>query len=79
MRKETYTCDICEKKVENHVEKDIQVIFLTEQNEGRTIKPYMDNVKIDICDACMEKRMGGGSIYATGTMGHNDYHFAKPR
>jgi hypothetical protein len=74
MRIEEYICDIknCQNKAE-HKQKPIQVIFTTEQTEGRSIEPHLSYEKIDICDKCLHTILKGNYIYASGAMGHNDY------
>lgn len=66
-------CDICNAEGVKNV--DIQVIFTTEQTEGRSTKPYLYNQNIDICDDCLQKRLKGESLYAQGAMGFNKYYF----
>ena len=76
MRKVDYVCDICKK--ENKIfgiDQKIPVVFTTEQNEGRSTEPYLDRVTIDICEMCYSKIIGGNMPFASGAMGHNDYHF----
>lgn len=67
---EKYFCDICGKE-----EKDIKhicypVIFQTEQTEGRSVKPYIDNTNIDVCPNCCKKIL---KLSATGAQGYNSY------
>ena len=74
-RKETYTCDIhgCDNEAE-HKNKKMQVLFVTEQNEGRSVYPYLDDVVIDICEKCLNKIIENRRyITAYGAMGYNDY------
>lgn len=73
----TYHCDICSKKA--ILKKDIQVIFLTEQNEGRSVKPYLDVVNIDLCNYCLDEILNGKPVFATGAMGHNTYSIPTPK
>lgn len=70
-----YYCDVCKKETNNE-EIDIQVIFTTEQNEGRSCYPHLCNEKLNICDDCMEKILFDGNyIFASGGMGINTYVF----
>lgn len=81
MKKEIYMCDICgEEAGSPRTGDDVarQVIFLTEQNEGRSAKPYFEYVKFDWCEQCRYKALLGYAIYAEGAMGHNKYFFKKP-
>ena len=76
MKKETYFCDVCEKQVPAKLEeKKIQVIFHTEQTEGRGVKPYLSDQKIEICDDCYGKILKGNYLHGTGAMGYNKYGF----
>jgi hypothetical protein len=76
MNKTTYTCDIegCGKEAENKG-TDLQVIFLTEQNEGRMCEPHLYDVRIDICNDCMKKITSGNYVFAHGAQGANTYFF----
>lgn len=68
-------CDICKEETNNE-EIDIQVIFTTEQNEGKSCSPYLCNEKLNICDKCMNRILVGGNyIFASGAMGCNTYKF----
>jgi len=82
MKEEKYTCDIEECKSEcsnkslptiNQV--SIQVIFTTDQTEGRSCSPYLDMKKVDICKSCMAKVLQGNYIWAHGANGYNSYYF----
>ena len=65
---EICTCDICKQ------EKDVRTLtipvrWLTEQNEGRIIKPYITTETKDICDDCLDKIT---KVNATGAQGYNE-------
>ena len=77
MKTEVYICDIkeCGRKA-IHKDTKLQVIFTTDQTEGRSCRPYLDNVTIDLCYECMVKVLEGRAIYANGAMGHNEYSIA---
>lgn len=55
-----YMCDIC-KKEETEMERiNYPVKFLTEQTEVgscvcRSVKPYISQKKLDVCNECMDK------------------------
>jgi ribosomal protein L37AE/L43A len=74
MKTEIWKCDIdkCENSA-NHKGLSIQVIFTTEQTEGRNTKPHLSNEKIDICQSCLDKVLEGNYIFGAGAMGHNCY------
>lgn len=74
MKKEIYECDICESEADN-VNLDIQVIFETECNEGRSTAPYFRDEVLDLCNICKEKNLRGNYIFASGAMGYNKYYF----
>lgn len=67
-------CDVCQQET-NNKKIDIQVIFLTEQDEGRCVKPYLCNEKLNLCDNCMNTILDGQYIFAEGAMGCNRYWF----
>lgn len=70
-----YYCDICNQKTNNEEQKT-PVIFLTEQNEGRSCYPYLVQDNIVLCDKCMDKMLNQGIfIFAEGAMGSNKYFF----
>ena len=67
-------CDICNEKATAH--KVLQVIFTTEQTEGRPCKPYLNFPnELDLCDDCLGKIMEGNYVFASGAQGYNDYYF----
>lgn len=76
MKREVCTCDIkdCNNDVTSHKNMTIQVIFTTEQTEGRGVKPYLQTVVIDICEECLEKLVKNQKyIIASGAQGYNTY------
>lgn len=77
MKKEIYYCDICKEEsgAPRNGEGKVQVIFTTEQNEGRSTRPYFEIVDINWCEQCRYKALQGNAIWATGAMGYNEYRF----
>lgn len=75
-KKVEYICDIkgCEK-VANNTDKKMQVIFHTEQTEGRPTAPHFSTVTMDICEGHFSKALSGKYIHAKGAQGHNRYYF----
>jgi hypothetical protein len=76
MKREICNCDIngCNNEVTHHKNMSIQVIFTTEQTEGRSVNPYLDTVVIDICEECLEKVVKNKKyIVAYGAQGYNIY------
>lgn len=51
----------------------LPVVFLTEQNEGRSSKPYFDNAKIDVCPECYKRLLEEYPITGYGAQGYNTY------
>lgn len=72
-----YHCDVCRKEMAKKEPMKIQVIFNTDQTEGRPCSPYLDEYRLEICDDCLKKVHKGHYIFASGAMGHNDYYFKK--
>lgn len=75
---ETYHCDIkkCERNAV-HLAESFQVIFTTEQTEGRSTKPYFSMEKIDICADCKQMMLNSRTyILAHGAQGSNVYELA---
>jgi len=70
------TCDVKGCGATKTKKKNIQVVFLTEQTEGRSVSPYLCMCNIDICDDC-ENRITNERRYLTavGAMGYNEYYF----
>lgn len=72
-------CDLCEKVSPEFQSKEIQVIFTTDQTEGRSTLPYLSNERIDICGNCLNKVLEGNYIFAEGAMGYNNFYFKKKK
>lgn len=67
--KKSIICDCCKK--EKPTQKvNYPVLFLTEQTEGRSVKPYISNQELDMCADCIRINI---SISGTGAMGYNKY------
>ena len=67
--KKTIICDCC--KLEKPTQKvKYPVLFLTEQTEGRSVKPYISYQDLDMCKDCMKVNI---TIAGTGAMGYNEY------
>lgn len=78
------SCDVCKKTLATtpiHHEdipnrELITVRFDTEQDEGRSCKPYLQEVKIHICRGCKERiAKSGRYLGASGAQGYNNYYF----
>ncbi len=86
MKTETITCDIkgCDNEIKpesnsilkkEYKKTSIQIIFTTEQTEGRNVTPHLSMEQLDICDKCMANLLKGNYIYGAGAMGYNTYWF----
>ncbi len=82
MKKTTISCDICGLELHSEIEdfqdefgKKLQVIFTTEQTEGKSCAPHLCMENIDICKACYKKVLEGKAIFAHGAQGFNTYYF----
>jgi hypothetical protein len=76
MRVEKYYCDIKDCKKECDADKiNLQVIFLTEQTEGRNTEPYLSHQELNVCKDCICKILKGNYVFATGAQGYNEYFF----
>lgn len=69
------TCDLCCKEGKTK-EVALPVRFLTEQTEGRAVKPYIEFSKIDLCSDCLEKIT---VVNAHGIQGNNEYYIDKAK
>ena len=78
MKKTISFCDLCKKEGATE-DKAIQVIFKTDQTEGRSTKPYLSHEEIDICPACMDKVLDGNYIMGAGAQGYNRYWFKEKK
>lgn len=77
MKKEIYTCDIknCGNNAK-HLSITIQVIFVTEQTEGRCVTPYLQYPKLDICEECyLQITKERKTLEGEGAQGFNTYYF----
>lgn len=76
VKTETIYCDIDDCKSDADVtEERLQVIFTTDQTEGRGTEPYLSNEGVDLCEKCLKKVLKGNYIFAHGAQGHNTFYF----
>ena len=74
----TVTCDVCGCEIwsgdpsskERVNARKILVWFDTEQEEGRSVKPYLGLASVHLRDECADK---GIRIHAIGAIGYNEY------
>lgn len=61
-----------------HKQKTVSVRFNTEQNEGRSVEPYLEGEKLDFCKKHYQMYIDSLGLNASGAMGHNEYVFQEP-
>lgn len=74
----THYCDLCGTEIKSSMVEKIEtnVLFTTEQTEGRPCKPYITKCSIDFCSKCFEEYKRT-LIMASGAQGRNDFRFRK--
>ena len=70
---EICTCDICNKEAKTET-LAIPIRWVTEQTEGRSIKPYITTETKDICEECLNKIT---KIKGSGAQGFNTYRIVE--
>lgn len=77
---ETLLCDVCGSKEKVTDKIKLQVVFTTEQTEGRSCPNYLSDQKVDLCEHCYNIILEDGEyLFAHGAMGHNTYYFLKSK
>ena len=66
-------CDLCGKQASTETIK-YPVIFISDQTEGRSCKPYIDYQNLDLCAEC---KAATCAITAYGAQGLNTYSLSK--
>lgn len=66
-------CDLCNKESEIKQFK-LPVKWLTEQTEGRNVKPYFLEEQLDLCEECLDKVT---SLEAWGAQGFKNFKLRK--
>ena len=79
MKKTKYTCDIdgCNNEIKEHryIEMRLTAIFITNQTDGASSEPYLDDIIIDMCADCYLKMLLTRMyIVAIGAQGHNQHY-----
>jgi len=79
MQKVIISCDIKEQEHSGEAKQHtLTVIFLTDQEEGRSCKPYISRNTIDMCESCFNKMIQERRLVTViGAMGYNDYYLNK--
>jgi len=76
MKRTIFTCDIRDCGETTDIsEVHLDVIFTTEQTEGRTVPNHICKERLDLCPKCHAKVLQGNYIFAHGAQGHNTYYF----
>ena len=78
MKTETYTCDICGNgSTKDREEKQLQVIFLTNQTDGAYSTPHLSSERVNYCKECEDRILNGEYVYGKGAQGYNTFHFKR--
>lgn len=69
-----HTCDIegCGKAA-THLQTKLQVVFVTEQTEGRPTSPHLSNEVLDLCGECLQRIVERHPVVGQGAQGNNTY------
>lgn len=68
----THKCDVCREPA-NHLQVKVQVVFTTEQTEGRPTTPHLSIDALDLCEGCLQQIIRRHPVKASGAQGHNTY------
>lgn len=77
-----YGCDLCgkESQEKNDFKKvRLNVIWTTEQSEGKNCKPYIDDEKLLLCQGCMDRIASSLIVKAYREHGDNQFEFIEPQ
>ncbi len=70
--RDTYCCDICGREFDVRREVNVLVMWLTEQDSGERVEPYVGQELMDVCDECIDRVV---AVEAEGAQGVNSYRF----
>ena len=74
---EKYQCDTCEVEMTesgNSMDYSLQVIFITNQEDGKLCEPYHAIEIVDLCKKCKTKILNEKRVVlASGCQGFNKY------
>jgi hypothetical protein len=59
-------------------DRDISVVFTSDQTEGRSCAPYLTRERVTMCPNCYAKLLNGQQLFAYGCQGYNTYYFKEP-
>jgi len=69
-------CDLCKEELPAQSKKvAVQMVFTTEQTEGRSTTPYLSLESIDCCKKCLDRLIDSHPLHASGAQGYNDYQW----
>lgn len=71
----THKCDICGSDA-THLKQKLQVVFTTEQTEGRPMSPHLSDQSLDLCERCLGRIIDRHPVRASGAQGHNTYELS---
>lgn len=70
---EIFICDVCNKEEITMESINYPVMFVTDE-EGKTCKPYIKQIKLEACKNCQDKIV---KLQGSGVQGHNTYKLKK--
>jgi hypothetical protein len=70
---EIYICDICNKEEVKMQTINYPVVFSTDA-EGKTVKPFIQQEKLDLCKICIDKTI---KLQGSGSQGNYIYKLKK--
>ena len=77
-RKTTITCDLCQWECKSALsQKEIQVIFQTEQDTWVLVPNYLDMRHVDLCEKCLKRKLNWDVIRARWSQWYNEYSFTR--
>lgn len=74
MKREIFNCDVCGKETDVK-KKRMDVLFTTDQTEGRSCDTHLSQEDVELCGNCMAHVLKGNYIYGSGCQGYNKYWF----
>lgn len=75
-------CDLCTRNsetVKGIKPMRLQIVFTTEQTEGRSTTPYLTSENLDVCPSCYDDIITYSPVYGSGAQGYNKFELKKPR
>lgn len=71
-----HKCDICGGDA-TELKKQIQVVFITEQTEGRPTSPHLSNETLDLCKVCLDRLVRSHPLRGSGAQGFNTFEWTR--